>query len=45
MLEGLRTDYYGAMPPQAAVELSRQAGSEIGIKPIHLAGFTRAPEA
>ncbi len=42
VVEGVRIDYYGAMPPEAAVELSRQAGSEVAIKPVHLAGFTRA---
>jgi hypothetical protein len=42
MLEGIRVDYYGAMPPESALETFRRAGSEIHIKPTHLAGFTRA---
>jgi ribosomal protein S12 methylthiotransferase accessory factor YcaO len=42
MLEGVRVDFYGAKPPESALENFRRAGSEIGIKPIHLAGFTRA---
>ena len=42
LLEGIQVDYYGAMPPQAALELSRQAGSDVGIKPVHVGGFTRA---
>jgi hypothetical protein len=42
MLEGVRVDFYGAKPPESAVENFRRAGSEIGIKPTHLAGFTRA---
>jgi hypothetical protein len=42
MLEGIRVDYYGAMPPESALEAFRRSGSEIGIKPTHLAGFTRA---
>jgi hypothetical protein len=42
MLEGIRVDFYGAMPPESALASFRQAGSDIGIKPIHLAGFTRA---
>jgi len=41
MLEGVRVDFYGAHPPESAVENFRRAGSEIGIKPTHLAGFTR----
>jgi len=41
-LEGVRVDFYGAKPPESAIENFRRAGSEIGIKPIHLAGFTRA---
>jgi hypothetical protein len=45
MLEGLRVDFYGAMPPESALASFRQAGSDIGIKPIHLAGFTRAGTA
>jgi hypothetical protein len=42
MLEGIRVDYYGAKPPESALEPFRRAGSEIRIKPTHLAGFTRA---
>jgi len=42
MLEGVRVDFYGAKPPESAVENFRRAGSEIGVKPTHLAGFTRA---
>jgi len=42
MLEGVRVDFYGAQPPESAFENFRRAGSEIGIKPTHLAGFTRA---
>ena len=42
MLEGVRVDFYGANPPESAIENFRRAGSEIGIKPSHLAGFTRA---
>ena len=42
MLEGVRVDFYGAKPPESALENFRRAGSEIGIKPTHLAGFTRA---
>ena len=45
MLEGIRVDYYGATPPESALETSRQVGSDIGIKPVHLAGFTRAETA
>jgi hypothetical protein len=41
MLEGIRVDYYGAKPPDSALETFRQAGSDIRIKPTHLAGFTR----
>ena len=42
MVEGVRVDFYGAKPPESALENFRRAGSEIGIKPTHLAGFTRA---
>lgn len=42
MVEGIRVDYYGATPPESALELSRQSGQDIGIKPVHIAGFTRA---
>jgi hypothetical protein len=35
-------DYYGVSPPERALELSRKTGSEVGIKPVHIAGFTRA---
>jgi len=42
MLEGIRVDFYGATPPESALETFRRAGSEISIKPTHLAGFTRA---
>ena len=42
MLEGIRVDYYGAKPPESALEPFRQAGSEIRIKSTHLGGFTRA---
>ena len=42
MLEGIRVDYYGAKPPESALETFRRAGSEIHIKSTHLAGFTRA---
>lgn len=41
-LEGVRVDFYGAQPPESALETFRRAGSEIGIKPTHLAGFTRS---
>lgn len=41
MLEAVRVDYYGAKPPESAVEAFRRAGSEIGTMPTHLAGFTR----
>ena len=41
MLEGVRVDFYGAKPPESALANFRRAGSEIGIKPTHLAGFTR----
>lgn len=40
--EGIRVDFHGAMPPEGALENFRRVGSEVGIKPIHLAGFTRA---
>jgi hypothetical protein len=42
MLEGIRVDFYGAKPPESALETFRRAGSEIHVKPTHLAGFTRA---
>jgi hypothetical protein len=42
MLEGVHVDFYGAQPPESALENFRRAGSDIGVKPIHLAGFTRA---
>ena len=42
MLEGISVDFYGAMPPASAEANFRQAGSEVGIKPVHLAGFTRS---
>jgi hypothetical protein len=41
MLEGISVDFYGAMPPESALDNFRRAGSKIGIKPVHLAGFTR----
>ncbi len=42
MLEGISVDFYGAMPPESALENFRRVGSGVGIMPIHLAGFTRA---
>jgi len=45
MLEGVRVDFYGALPPESALASFRRAGSEVGIKPVHLAGFTRAATA
>lgn len=42
MLEGVRVDFYGAEPPESALEPFRRAGSEIHIKSRPLAGFTRA---
>jgi hypothetical protein len=45
MLEGISVDFYGAMPPESAVANFRRAGNEISIKPVHLAGFTRARSA
>jgi hypothetical protein len=42
MPEGIRDDFYGAKPPESALETFRRAGNELRIKPTHLAGFTRA---
>jgi len=44
MLEGVRVDSCGAKPPESALQNFRRAGSEIGVKPTHLAGFTRATD-
>ena len=42
MMEGYRIDYYGATPPESALAMDREMGIDPGVKPIHIAGFTRA---
>lgn len=40
MLESIHIEYYGA-PPESAIEMARGMGSNLSLKPMHIAGFTR----
>jgi hypothetical protein len=42
LLEGMRVDYYGASPPESALEIDWRERIDSGIKPVHIAGFTRS---
>ena len=41
MLEVIRVDYYGT-PPESSREMDRGMAANVGLKPQHIAGFTRS---
>lgn len=43
MLEIISVAYYGK-PPESALEMDRQIGRSPSLKPLHIAGFTRATD-
>jgi hypothetical protein len=41
MVEGIGIEYYGT-PPESALEMDVQSEMGLGLKPLHIAGFTRS---